>query len=58
MNSVKSICNNFESMTDNNKITLLLYGDSRFDENKNNFILQSSVKYIQKTERFFGHLFE
>ena len=39
MSSVKSICNNFESMTNNNKITLLLYGDSCFDENKNRFIL-------------------
>ena len=50
MNSVKSICNNFESMTDNNKIMLLLYGDFRFDENKNKFILQST--YIKTTERF------
>ena len=58
MKSVKSICNNFESMTDNNKITLLLYGDSRFDENKNKFILQSSVKYIKTTERFSGSYFE
>ena len=58
MNSVKFICNNFESMTDNNKITLLLYGDSRFDENKNKFILQSSIKYKKKTERFSGFLFE
>ena len=49
MNSIKFICNNFESMTDNNKITLLLYGNSRFDENKNKFILQSSIKYIKKT---------
>ena len=51
MNNVKSICNTFESMTDNSKITLLLYGDSRFDENKNKFILQSSIK-------FSGYLFE
>ena len=41
MNSAKSICNNFESMTDNNKISLLLYGDSRFDENKNKFKVSS-----------------
>ena len=47
MNSVKSICNNFESMTDNNEMTLLSYGDSCFDENKNTFILQSSIKYIK-----------
>ena len=35
MNSVKSICGNFDSMSDNVKEDLLLYGDSRFDENKN-----------------------
>ena len=34
-------------MTDNKKITLLLYGDSRFDESKNKFTLQSSMKYIK-----------
>ena len=32
-------------MTNNNKISLLLYGDSRFDQNKNKFILQLSKKY-------------
>ena len=48
MNSVKSICDNFESMTGNNKITLLLYGDSRFDENKRKFLLQSFIKYTKK----------
>ena len=36
-------------MTVNNKITLLLYGYSRFDENRNKFILQSSIKYIITT---------
>ena len=35
MNSVKSNGNNFESVTNNNKITLFLYGDSCIDENKN-----------------------
>ena len=39
MNSVKSICDNFDSMSDNVKEDLLLYGDSRFDENKNKVIL-------------------
>ena len=43
-------------MTNNNKIMLLLCGDSRFDEKKNKFILQSS--YIKTTERFSGSLFE
>ena len=58
MNSVKSICNNFESMTDKNKINLLLYRDSRFDENKNKFLLQLPTKYIKATERFSGSLFD
>ena len=38
MNSIKYICNNFESMTDNNKITLLLHGESRFHKKKKNYI--------------------
>ena len=58
MKSVKSISNNFESMTANSKITLLLYGDSRLDENKNKFILQSSIKYIKITKIFSGFLFK
>ena len=32
MNSVKSACDYFGSMSDNNKKYLFLYGDSRFDE--------------------------
>ena len=31
---------------------MLLYGNSRFDENKNKFILHSSIKYIKTTERW------
>ena len=34
-------------MTNTNKITLLLCGDFRFDENKNKFILQSSINYVK-----------
>ena len=49
MNSVKFICDNFESMTDNNKITLLLYGDSTFDENKQKFFLTAqNLKLFRK----------
>ena len=45
-NLVKSICKNSESITDNNKTFFLLYGDSRFDENKNKIMLQSSLTYM------------
>ena len=37
---------------------LLLYGDSRFDDNKNNFILSASMTYNLETERFLTSLFQ
>ena len=40
MISVKSVCHNFESMSDNNKKDVLLYNDSRFDENKDKFNIE------------------
>ena len=36
MNSAKSILENFESLSDNVKKYMLLYGDSRLGGNKNN----------------------
>ena len=58
MNSVKSVCDNFESMSDNVKKKLLLYGDSRFDEVENKFILEATIIYIKDSERFSGSLFD
>ena len=58
MNRVKSVCDNFESMSDNIKKNALLYGDSRFDEGKNRFILEATITYIKDSERFFGSLFD
>ena len=55
MNSLKSVCDNFESMSDNVKKDLLLFGDSRFDENKNKVILGATISYIKKIS---GSLFE
>ena len=43
MNSVKSIIPNFESLTENNRIDILLYGDSRFDENKIEILLKKNT---------------
>lgn len=40
MNSVKTICSNFRHINENNKMILLLCGDSHFDENKNKVTLQ------------------
>ena len=52
MNKVNQIDENFSYLSDDNKVSLLLYGDSRFDDNKNNFILSASITYILETERF------
>ena len=57
MNSVKSICDNFEFMSDSVKEDWLLYRDTRFDKNKNKVILKATINYIKNTERFSGSLF-
>ena len=48
MNSVKSVIINFESMTDNRKRDIMLYGDSRFDENKKKKYFASNHKLFEK----------
>ena len=58
MNSVKSVLDNIESLSDNTKKEILLYGDSRLDNNKNKFILEATLNYIKTSERFSGSLFE
>ena len=57
MNSVKSIFDNFDSMSDKVKEDLLLYGDSRFDD-KNKVILKDPINYLKNTERLSGSLFD
>ena len=58
MNSVKSITSNFESLTDNKRIDILLNGDSRLDENKNKITLEATINYLKNSERFSGSLVE
>ena len=58
MNSVKSVFQNFEFLSENNKKDLLFFGDPRFDENKNKVILEATLTFIKKSERFTGSLFE
>ena len=45
-------------MPNNVKEDLLLYGDSRFDENKNKVTLKATISYIKNAERFSGFLFD
>ena len=58
MNSLKSILENLESLSDNVKKDILLYGDSRLDGNKNEFILEATLTYIKSTDRFSGSITE
>ena len=58
MNEVNQIDENFSYLSDDDKISLLLYGDLRFNDNKNNFILSASITYILEKERFLTFLFE
>ena len=58
MNSVNSVFDNFESLSDNNKKDVLLYGDSRSDKDKNKFIQETSITYLKLSERFSVSLFE
>ena len=46
MISVKSVLDNFKSLPDNDKKDMLLYGDSRLDNNKNKYILEAALNYI------------
>ena len=58
MNSIKSILENFETLSDNVKKYIILYGDSRLDGNKNKFILEATLTYIESTDRFSGSIFD
>ena len=51
MNCIKSVCDNFESMSDNVK------KDLQFDKNKNKVNLEATTSYIKNSERFSGSLF-
>ena len=58
MNKVNQIDENSSYLSDDNKVSLLLYVDSRFDDNKNNFILSALITYILETQRFSTSLFQ
>ena len=47
--SVKTFVVDFESLSDSKKLEIVLYGDSRCDDNKNNSTLSASINYIKKT---------
>ena len=58
MNSVKSILESFQYLPENVKKDILLYGESRLDGNKNKFILEAPLTYIESNDRFSGSIFD
>ena len=58
MNKVNQIDENCSCLSDDTKVSLLLYGDSRFDDNKNNFFLSAPITYILETEGFSATLLQ
>ena len=58
INSVKSVYDNFESLSEKDKKDILLHGDSRLNRIKNKFILEATLTYNKNPERFCGSLFE
>ena len=58
MNSVITISDKFDSLSQNDKKDVLLYGDPYLDGSKNKLILEATITYIKRSERFSGSLFE
>ena len=56
INNLKSVSDDFESFSDNVKRDILLYGDSRFDTNKNKLILEATITYIKNTGSLYPFL--
>ena len=52
LNELKSIDENILKLSGNKLINLLLYGDSKFDSNKNTRLLNAAIKYIIDSARF------
>ena len=47
-----SVDENILKLSENKLINLLLYGDSKFDSNKNTRLFNTAVKYIIDSGRF------
>ena len=58
VNIVVSVLSDFESLSDNTKKDVLLYGEPSLDQNTNKFILEATLTFIKSSERFSRSLFE
>ena len=57
LNDLKLIDDSIPDLSDNLLVNLLLFGDQKFNPTENFHILNTSIDYILKSERFDGPLF-
>ena len=57
MNDLENISVSFSTFSDNNLISLLLYGDGKFDDTENRKIIMSTIRFIKDSLRFDEKLF-
>ena len=57
MNYLANISNFFYMFSDNNLISLLVHGDDKFDDTKNQKILMSTLRFIKDSQRLDEQLF-
>ena len=58
INSVNSVFENFDILSDNIKTDVLLYGNPPLDGESNKIILEATISYIKTSERFTGSIFD
>ena len=58
MNSVNYVFENFDTLSDNIKTDVLLYGDPRLDGESNKIISDATISYTKTSERFTGFIFD
>ena len=58
MNSVNSVFENFDILSDNIKTDVLSYGDPPLDGEPNKIILEATISDIKTSERFTGSIFD
>ena len=57
MNDLENIKISFAAVSDNNLISLLLYGNDKRDDTKNRKILMSTIRFIEDSQRFNEQFF-
>ena len=52
MNDLENILLAFSKVSDNNQISLFLYGDDKFNDTRIKEIVMSNIRFIKDSQRF------